>query len=89
MKHLNHIALAVTVLTCGFAQAQMTDFNPSWYISPSVNVSQPDNQMGADRNTNGIGLRIEVQRKRRLSTASLDALEMNRHESPLFARLRG
>ena len=58
MKHLTHIALAVTVLTCGFAQAQMTDFNPSWYISPSVNVSQPDNQMGADRNTNGIGLRM-------------------------------
>ncbi len=61
MNDLNKIALAITILASAIsasAQAQTTEFNPSWYISPSVNISQPDTQMGTDKNTNGLGLRV-------------------------------
>lgn len=61
MNDLNKIALAVTIMAGGIAasaQAQTTEFNPAWYISPSVNISQPDTQMGTDKNTNGVGLRV-------------------------------
>ncbi len=61
MKQLTQIACAVAAIACGFsvsAQAQTTDYNPSWYISPSINASQPDTQVSSDKNTSGIGLRF-------------------------------
>ena len=61
MKQLTQIACAVAAIACGFSvstQAQTTDYNPSWYISPSINASQPDTQVSSDKNTSGLGLRF-------------------------------
>jgi OmpA-OmpF porin, OOP family len=45
---------------CGAAQAQSssTNYNPSWYIAPSVNAFQPDNNFSLDNRGEGAGLRF-------------------------------
>jgi OOP family OmpA-OmpF porin len=40
------------------ASAQTTTYNPSWYISPSINAMEPDDLYGIDRNARGVGLRF-------------------------------
>jgi len=60
MHYSNPMALAIATLVVGSsvnAQAQSTEFNQSWYISPSISVVQPDTQVGNDKNTNGLGMR--------------------------------
>lgn len=63
MNYSTPMALAIATLVTGLtssAQAQTTDYNPSWYVYPSVTVVQPDTQVGPDQNTNGLGLRFGV-----------------------------
>lgn len=63
MNYSNPVALAIAALFAGFsagAHAQSTDYNPSWYVLPSISVEQPDTQVGPDKNTNGLGLRFGV-----------------------------
>ncbi|WP_235943788.1 OmpA family protein [Uliginosibacterium aquaticum] len=59
---------AVTLLSCALAapaQAQGIyntpsghDFNPSWYIAPSINGISPDDKFGSDDQGGGLGLRV-------------------------------
>ncbi len=63
MNYSTPLALAITTLCAGLsasAHAQTTDYNPSWYVLPSITVVQPDTQIGSDQNTNGLGLRFGV-----------------------------
>lgn len=57
MKKLNKIALALSVMTCGGAFAQAETYNPSWYITPSINTMRPDSKFGVDKAGEGVGLR--------------------------------
>ena len=63
MKKSHRIALAALALpACGcsvaFAQSDDPSFNPSWYITPSVNVLRPDSKFGVNENDAGFGLRM-------------------------------
>jgi OOP family OmpA-OmpF porin len=61
MNKLNKISIAAAILCCassGAAFGQATDYNPSWYIAPSVNVLDPDAGFGIDKNGEGAGLRF-------------------------------
>ncbi len=67
MKNLNKIAAALAVVGLGMsgtAMAQMSDYsgmsqyNPSWYITPSLNLFVPSGKFGAENNGPGAGLRI-------------------------------
>jgi OOP family OmpA-OmpF porin len=61
MNKLNKISIAAAILcyaSSGVAFAQATDYNPSWYIAPSVNVLDPDAGFGIDKNGEGAGLRF-------------------------------
>jgi len=61
MNRMSNIARATGLLAASLAtssHAQTAGFNPSWYISPSVNVSQTDSQIGTEISANGIGLRF-------------------------------
>jgi OmpA-OmpF porin, OOP family len=40
------------------AQSSSTSYNPSWYIAPSANVFQPDNNFSLDKRGEGAGLRF-------------------------------
>lgn len=61
MKNLNKIAIAVSII-CGsvsaVSHAQSALYNPSWYIAPSVNMMDPDDRFGVDKNGVGGGLRF-------------------------------
>jgi OOP family OmpA-OmpF porin len=63
MKNLNRFVLAVLVL-CSMgaldAAAQATsDYNPSWYVAPSIHLIDPDTRFtGSDKNGYGVGLRV-------------------------------
>lgn len=62
MKTSHHIAFAAALLcnigtTVAIAQT-VPDYNPSWYIAPSVNAMKPDDRFGVDRTGNGLGLRF-------------------------------
>ncbi len=59
MKKLNKLAGAIMAIGCGsvFAQAQVDTYNPSWYITPSLNVIHPDSRFGVNKNGEGVGLR--------------------------------
>jgi len=50
---------ALSSLSCAtaFAQSDEPAYNPSWYITPSVNVLRPDSKFGVDKNGEGLGLR--------------------------------
>lgn len=57
MKKLNKLAVAMMAIGCGSAFAQAETYNPSWYITPSLNVIHPDSRFGVDKNGEGVGLR--------------------------------
>jgi OmpA-OmpF porin, OOP family len=61
MKKMKIMSVAVA-LACAAsvsAQAQTSkDYNPSGYILPSVNVTQPDDKFGSDSQITGFGLRF-------------------------------
>jgi OOP family OmpA-OmpF porin len=38
--------------------AQSTEYNPSWYITPSINKFDPDNRFGTSKKGQGMGLRL-------------------------------
>jgi OOP family OmpA-OmpF porin len=62
MNTMKKISLAVAIL-CGTASintfAQSVDYNPSWYIAPSVNAMDPDSGFGINDNRGeGAGLRF-------------------------------
>jgi OOP family OmpA-OmpF porin len=52
-----HTALAAA-LGCSASLALAHDFNPSWYLQPSVNAFRPDKDFGVDERDHGGGLRI-------------------------------
>jgi OOP family OmpA-OmpF porin len=61
MNRLKKISIASAILcaTCSstaFAQAQ--DYNPSWYIAPSLNLLDPDSGFGINDRGEGVGLRV-------------------------------
>ena len=67
MKNLNKIAAALAVAGLGMsgtAMAQMSDYsgmsqyNPSWYITPSLNLFVPSGKFGVENNGPGAGLRV-------------------------------
>lgn len=55
---MNKIALAVAMMCSTGAFAQTADYNPSWYIAPSINAVHPDSEFGVDKNGFGAGLRF-------------------------------
>ena len=54
---MNKIALAVTLMCATGAFAQTVDYNPSWYVAPSINSVHPDSDFHVD-NGFGVGLRF-------------------------------
>lgn len=63
MKKFSKIALAMAALTCGSAFAQSEPYspepyNPSWYLTPSLNAFRPDGKWGVGTNGEGVGLRF-------------------------------
>jgi OOP family OmpA-OmpF porin len=53
------LAIALTgIAAMQGASAQTPTYNPSWYISPSVNVMDSDDVYGIDKDTVGGGLRV-------------------------------
>ncbi|MBC7502197.1 MAG: OmpA family protein [Herminiimonas sp.] len=61
MEKLNKIAIAIAILcsaTSVGVLAQTTDYNPSWYIAPSVNAMYADSDFGVDKTAIGGGLRF-------------------------------
>ena len=58
---MKKLTLAVALLcsasyTTVFAQS--TNYNPSWYVAPSISKFDPDNRFGVDKNGEGLGLRF-------------------------------
>lgn len=61
MNNLKQISIAAAIFCCassGSAFAQAIDYNPSWYIAPSVNVLDPDSGFGVEHRGEGLGLRF-------------------------------
>lgn len=66
IKSMKYMAAAITLLGCaaaGSAQAQSTtagvnNYNPSWYIMPSINGINPDSKFGTESHGAGAGLRF-------------------------------
>jgi OOP family OmpA-OmpF porin len=61
MNHLKKISLAAAILCSANSAsvfAQSVDYNPSWYISPSLNLLYPDAGFGTSDRGEGAGLRI-------------------------------
>jgi OOP family OmpA-OmpF porin len=61
MNNLKQISLAAAILcgiSSGSALAQAIDYNPSWYIAPSVNLIEPDSGFGIDNRGEGLGLKF-------------------------------
>ncbi len=53
------IAVAIACISTVSVQAQSSiDYNPSGYILPSVNLTQPDDKFGSDSQITGFGLRF-------------------------------
>lgn len=57
MKKFNKLVVAMMAIGCGGAFAQVDTYNPSWYVTPSLNVIHPDSRFGVDKNGEGLGLR--------------------------------
>lgn len=62
VKKFNKIAIAMAVLGCGSAFAESETYsgepyNPSWYLTPSLNAIRPDGKWGVGTNGEGVGLR--------------------------------
>ena len=61
MNNIKQISLAAAVLCAtvsSAAFAQTADYNPSWYIAPSVNVLDPDAGFGVSDRGEGAGIRF-------------------------------
>ena len=62
MKSKKAVSLAIALLGCGNAYAQSYSnpgsYNPSWYVSPSLNLMDPDSAFGVDKRGEGLGLRF-------------------------------
>ena len=52
------LALAILSALAAGAHAQNVDYNPSWYIAPSISALDPDARFGVDENGVGAGLRF-------------------------------
>jgi OmpA-OmpF porin, OOP family len=53
----------LTILGCAIstalqAQTNVSNYNSSWYIAPSVNIFDPDSNFSLDKRGEGVGLRI-------------------------------
>lgn len=62
MKTSHQIALAAALL-CNIAYStanaqSVPDYNPSWYIAPSINAMDPDDRFGVNKTGEGLGLRF-------------------------------
>lgn len=53
-----YLALAVLSALAAVAHAQTIDYNPSWYVAPSISALDPDARFGVDKNGIGAGLRL-------------------------------
>lgn len=61
MNNLKKISLAAAILCCSSSAsvfAQTADYNPSWYIAPSLNLMAPDSGFGISDRGEGAGLRF-------------------------------
>jgi OmpA-OmpF porin, OOP family len=69
MNKIKKIAAAVALLGCatsgitlaqssGYAGSSNGEYNPSWYIAPSLNVTDPDNKFGTEKRGEGVGIRF-------------------------------
>jgi OOP family OmpA-OmpF porin len=61
MTHVKQISIAAAILCAtasSTALAQAVDYNPSWYIAPSLNVLDPDAGFGIDDRGEGVGLHL-------------------------------
>jgi OOP family OmpA-OmpF porin len=59
MKNMNKIALAVALMCSTGAFAQTVDYNPSWYVAPSINMMRIDSDFGQNQESgDGVGLRF-------------------------------
>jgi OOP family OmpA-OmpF porin len=62
MKTSHKIALAAALLcniAASAANAQsVPDYNPSWYVAPSINAMDPDDRFGVNKTGEGLGLRF-------------------------------
>ena len=69
MKHLKNTATAIAIMACaapasvlaqssGYGNAAATGYNPSWYVSPTINLLDPDSRYRADQRGEGVGLRF-------------------------------
>ncbi|GAB3253312.1 OmpA family protein [Chitinimonas naiadis] len=58
------VLLGSIALSCSSAHAAYDgnalrdDYNPSWYLMPSINGIDPDNRFGTDRRGEGVGIRL-------------------------------
>ena len=57
LKQLNQTAIALAVL-CLAQGVNAAEYNPSWYITPSLNVVNTDHDFGAGSRGYGAGLRL-------------------------------
>ncbi len=57
VKKFNKLVVAMMAMGCGGAFAQVETYNPSWYVTPSLNVIHPDSRFGVNKNGEGVGLR--------------------------------
>jgi len=61
MNRNKAISLAVALLCSNSAFAQMSlpsNYNPSWYVTPSINVMDTDSDLGFNKRGAGVGLRF-------------------------------
>lgn len=61
MNSKKAIPLAVALLCCNSAFAQLStpaNYNPSWYVTPSLNLMHPDSDLGTSKRGEGLGLRF-------------------------------
>jgi OOP family OmpA-OmpF porin len=61
MSNVKKISIAAAILCCASATgvlAQTVEYNPSWYVAPSINLIDPDSGFGIDDRGEGLGLRF-------------------------------
>ena len=65
MNKMKKIATAVALLgtavaSSAIAQSSSYDptYNPSWYVTPSINNMRPDKRFGSQHHGEGVGLRF-------------------------------
>ncbi|GAA4020692.1 OmpA family protein [Actimicrobium antarcticum] len=62
MKKSSKIAVALALMSCASSTVVMAqtlpDYNPSWYVAPSLNAIDPDSRFGVDKTGEGAALRF-------------------------------